>query len=66
MDEFLPREIFGHDFTRGFVAAWKGEFGNDADGIVAFAEGLEGVEKGWFERVMSGSDRKEACSQTPT
>ena len=65
VDEFLPREILGHDFTRGFVEAWKGEFGNETDGIVAFAEGLEGVEKGWFDRVMRGSDRKEACSQTP-
>ncbi len=66
VDEFLPQEILGHDFTRGFVAAWKGEFGSEEDGMVAFAEGLQGVEKGWFDRVMSGSDRKEACSQTPT
>ena len=66
VEEFLPREILGHDFTRGFVEAWKSEFESEEDRVVAFAEGLEGVEKGWFDRVMRGSDRKEACSQTPT
>ncbi len=66
VDEFLPREILGHEFTRGFVEAWKGEFGSEEDRVVAFAEGLQGVEKGWFDRVMRGADRKEACSQAPT
>ena len=63
VDEFLPREIYGHDFTRNFVGAWENECGSDADALVPFAEGLQGVEKSWFDRVLRGADRKAACSQ---
>ena len=40
LGEFLPREVFSHDFTWGFVEAWRTGVASGEDAIAMFAERL--------------------------
>lgn len=47
--EYIPPAVFGHDFTVQFVAAWLG------GACEAFAQGLSGDRREWFDRVFLDS-----------
>lgn len=64
--EFLPREVFAHDFTRSFVEAWRVELASDEDAISAFAAQLDAQGQAWFDRIMSKTGRTDACAQSAT
>lgn len=64
--EFLPGEVFVHDFTRAFVEAWRVELACDEDAISAFAGKLDARERTWFDRVVSKTGRTDACAQSAT
>ncbi len=64
--EFLPKEVFAHDFTRAFVEAWRVELASDADAISAFAAKLDAREQTWFDRIMSKTGTTDASGQSAT
>ena len=64
--EFLPKEVFAHDFTRAFVEAWRVELASDADAISAFAAKLDAREQSWFDRIMSKTGTTDASGQSAT
>ena len=64
--EFLPKEVFAHDFTRAFVEAWRVELASDEDAISAFAAKLDAREQAWFDRIMSKTGTTDASGQSAT
>lgn len=60
--EFLPREIFAHEFTAGFVEAWK----SSEQDFLAFPSNLEGEEKKWFDRIFLSSGKSLASGLSAT
>lgn len=60
--EFLPREVFVHDFTAKFVEAWQ----NGESGFIAFPSTLEGEEKKWFDRIFLAGSRSLASGLSAT
>lgn len=63
--EFLPREVFAHDFTWGFVEAWRAGVANGEDALAAFAEGLSPRERGWFDGLLLAAGRTDASTLSP-
>lgn len=63
--EFLPREVFAHDFTRRFVEAWRAGVANGEDALAVFAEGLSPREREWFDELMLSAGRTNASTLTP-
>ncbi len=63
--EFLPREVFAHDFTWNFVEAWRAGVVNGEDALAAFAEGLSPRERSWFDESMLAAGRASASTLTP-
>ena len=64
--EFLPKEVFAHDFTRAFVEAWRVELASDEDAVSAFAAKLDAREQAWFDRIMSKTGTTDASGQSAT
>ena len=50
--EYLPAEILGHPFARGFVDAWKLEFDTGEDELASFGKTLGDVESKWFSDIV--------------
>ncbi len=63
--EFLPDEVFAHDFTRRFVGVWRDESAAGEDRFAAFADALPAPERRWFDRVMLAAGRTQASSFRP-
>lgn len=63
--EFLPREVFAHDFTWGFVEAWRAGVASGEDVLAAFADGLAPRERAWFDELMLSAGRTNASSLSP-
>jgi len=63
--EFLPREVFAHDFTWRFVEAWRAGVANGEDALAVFAEGLSPREREWFDELMLSAGRTNASTLTP-
>ena len=64
--QFLPPFVFGHDFTRRFVETWRDESARGEDLFGAFADGLEGAESMWMDRVLLEAGRFQASGLKPT
>lgn len=60
--EFLPREVFVHEFTAKFVEAWQ----NGESGFIVFPSTLEGEEKKWFDRIFLAGSRSLASGLSAT
>jgi DNA primase len=63
--EFLPREVFAHDFTWRFVEAWRMGIANGEDALAVFAEGLSPREREWFDELMLSAGRTNASTLAP-
>ena len=50
--DYLPPEVLSHEFTRGFVAAWKRQFDTGEDELAVFSKTLAGTESKWFSDVV--------------
>lgn len=50
--EFLPREVFLHDFTWAFVETWRREIAEGVDYIAPWSDGLEPTKRAWFDRIL--------------
>ena len=64
--EFLPREVFEHDFTRRFLDNWKLELRSEDDVFATFAAALSPLERGWFDLVLEGSGKARTDSLSAT
>jgi DNA primase len=63
--ENLPAQVFAHDFTRRFVAAWREETSKGEDVFGDFAAALPPVERRWFDDLLVGSGKTQASQLTP-
>ena len=66
LGEFLPPKVFAHDFTRRFVEAWRTEIVKGEDLLQAFAGGLSGHEREWFDSVLLSGGKTESSGLSPT
>ena len=64
--ELLPAKILAHDFTRGFVAAWRAECAKGEDGMKGFAEGLDAQTRAWFDTVLLDAGKTQASGLKTT
>ncbi len=64
--EFLPPEMFAHDFTRRFLDVWRLELVKGEDLMQGFAANLSESERVWFDAVFlsSGKTQSSALSST--
>ena len=63
--EFLPPQVFAHDFTRRFVETWRTEVAGGEDRLVAFAAALPERERAWFDRILLGAGRTRSSGLEP-
>jgi DNA primase len=64
--EFLPREVFAHDFTWRFLETWRIEAASDEDAFAAFSAGLAGRDRALFDTVCVEAGKTESSSLSPT
>ena len=64
--EFLPREVFEHDFTNRFIENWKMELKSPDDVFATFAAALSERERGWFDAVLAATGKAKAGTQSAT
>ena len=64
--EFLPQEVFAHDFTWRFVEAWRTNVASGEDSGAAFAEGLSGREREWHDAVLLGAGKTGSSGLSAT
>lgn len=63
--EYLPEEVFSHDFTRRFVATWREEIAGGEDLIAPWGDSLAPRERRWFDSVLAGQGKSLECALTP-
>ena len=64
--EFLPPNVFDHDFTRRFVDTWREEVVCGKDLLAPWSETLSPVERTWFERLLLGQGKTQASGLSST
>ena len=64
--EFLPQSVFAHSFTWRFIEAWRMEVASGEDAFAAFAQGLGGREREWFDSVVADAGRTDASTLDST
>ena len=52
MLDYLPPDVLSHEFTRGFVEAWKRQFDTGEDELAAFSKTLGEAELKWFSDIV--------------
>ena len=62
--DFMPDGLFANGFTRGFVEAWR--VGGGDDPLAAFADSLDALKRGWFDRILLAAGRTDAGGRSPT
>lgn len=63
--EFLPQQVFSHDFTRSFVEVWKAEIASGEDKMAPWGDSLRGRERSWFDAVLTGQAKTMECGLEP-
>lgn len=64
LGEFLPRSVFGHEFTARFVEAWRAEVPEGKDLMQQFAAGLSSAEQVWFDAILLGGGKTQASNMS--
>ena len=64
--EFLPREVFAHEFTWRFLETWRMEVSSGDDAFATFAASLSGDERAWFDRVCVEAGRTQSSALSAT
>ena len=64
--EFMPREVFVHDFTWRFVETWRMEVASGEDAFATFAASLGQKERAWLDAVLveTGKTQSSALGAT--
>ncbi len=65
IDEFLPVDVFAHDFTKAFVAKWYEHVHSNEDRLATFYGTLTPAAQGWFDAVYAAKDKPQASGQLP-
>ena len=60
--DLLPQEVFAHDFTRRFVAAWREQTASGEDCLGPFCDGLPDCERAYFDDALCQSGKCQASS----
>lgn len=63
LGEFLPEVTFSHEFTRKFVAAWRGSVASGDELPPEFADALAQEERTWLDAVMLDSAKSMASGR---
>lgn len=63
--DLLPPEVFMHDFTRDFIAAWREQTASGEDRLGTFVDALQVDERVFFDQALRESDRALAGSRDP-
>ncbi len=67
VSHYAPDELFAHDFTRTFVAAWRAEIEKADDDAFAKLRGeLPSEETAWLDGIMLGNERTSLSELEPT
>ena len=64
--EFLPPQVFSHDFTRAFVGTWRAECAKGEDLMQDFAANLVAGERGWFDAVLLNAGKTQSSALSAT
>ena len=64
--EFLPPEVFSHDFTRAFVETWRAEQAKGEDMIAPWSDALGARERAWFDKLLLGQGKALESAMSPT
>ncbi len=64
--EFLPQDVFAHDFTWRFVEAWRANVASGEDTAASFACGLSGHEREWYDAVLLGAGKTGSSGLSAT
>ena len=66
LGEFLPREVFDHEFTLRFLDNWKLELKSSDDVFATFAASLDPVARDWFDSVLAATGKARTGLGSPT
>ncbi len=66
LGEFLPLEVFSHDFTVRFCAVWRDQLVSGEDRFGAFADALETVSRGWFDNILLNAGKVQSSNLSVT
>ena len=64
--EFLPPQVFAHDFTRKFVETWRAECVGEQDLFGAFPESLPENARAWFDTILLNGGKSQASGLSAT
>ncbi len=64
--EFLPQDVFAHDFTWRFVEAWRTNVASGEDAAASFADRLSGHEREWYDAVLLGAGKTGSSGLSAT
>ena len=64
--EFLPPQVFAHDFTRRFIETWRAECVENKDLFGDFSGSLQGHARAWFDSILLGGGKSQASGLSPT
>lgn len=64
--EFLPQEVFAHEFTWRFVEIWRANLASGEDAAEAFMNELSGKEREWHDAVLLGAGKTGASALSAT
>ena len=64
--EFLPPQVFAHDFTRRFIETWRAECVENKDLFGDFSGSLQGHARTWFDSILLGGGKSQASGLSAT
>lgn len=64
--EFLPPQVFAHDFTRRFIETWRAECVENNDLFGDFSGSLQGHARTWFDSILLGGGKSQASGLSAT
>ena len=66
LGEYMPRQVFSHDFTARFVDTWRAEVAKGEDLFAAFAQGLSPAGQKWFNGVLEETGKSATSELSAT
>lgn len=64
--DFLPPEVFSHQFVASFVDVWRNEVAKGSDLMGEFSDTLEPSMRPWFDDVLLGAGKSQSSSLSVT
>ena len=64
--EFLPPQVFAHEWTRGFVEAWRRGMASGEDALGKWCESLPARGREWVDLLLVGQAKVQECELSAT